>query len=100
MPDQRGTCTPSMPRRTGVGATGVRVRGRPNHVSLEGGDREGPAQAPGPTADLDRVSQGWAFSGARGRLPRPSAPAAAYDAQAALEHILARLRASAGATRV
>ncbi len=88
-----------MPPRWGAGATGVPAGGCRNHHSPQGGDREGPTQALGRTADLDRVSQGWAFSGARARLPRQPAPTA-YDAQAALEHLLARLRASAGATRV
>jgi diguanylate cyclase (GGDEF)-like protein len=44
-------------------------------------------------ADLDAVSEQWTHQG----TTTPSSP---YDAQAAVEHLLARLRASAGATRV
>src|SRR5688500_13151655 len=65
-------------------------------VSPQRGGRRGPAPALRPRADLDRVSDGRARHGAAGR-PAPSSP---FDAQAAMEHLLARLRASTGATRV
>ncbi|MCW2699141.1 MAG: putative Diguanylate kinase [Blastococcus sp.] len=46
------------------------------------------------------MSEGWSPQDARRRVPRQSPPTAPYDAQAALENLLDRLRASSGATRV
>jgi diguanylate cyclase (GGDEF)-like protein len=54
------------------------------------------AQASLGDADLGGVSDLWARHGAL----RPALPTSPYDAEAALESLLGRLRASAGATRV
>src|SRR4051794_15960667 len=66
------------------------------HPSPQRGRPRAAAQASLRDADLDGVSDLWARHG----VARPTLPTSPYDAEAALESLLGRLRASAGATRV
>src|SRR3954469_16012512 len=85
--------------RPGAGRRDGSTSGKP--ASPRGGRASGRTQATSRSADLDRVSAGRTQPGTTPRPVTGAGPEVSpYDAQAAVQDMLARLRASAGATRV
>src|SRR3954469_12316189 len=85
--------------RPGAGRRDGSTSGKP--ASPRGGRASGRTQATSRSADLDRVSAGRTQPGTTPRPVTSAGPEVSpYDAQAAVQDLLGRLRASAGATRV